>query len=109
MLHIRSDGPVVERSRGQDHGVLIGPARGVCPGLLLVVPVVGARGEAGDAVGIVAPHGEGEVDLVGGQGDVGVQRQDGVGDDLKWSKSIITKSAYFIRMYVQRSSNRLLR
>ena len=47
-----------------------------------MVPVVGARREAGDAVGVAAPHGEGEVDLVGGQDDVGVQREDGVGDDL---------------------------
>ena len=74
---------MVECGRGQDHRVLVGPAGGVGPGLLLVVPVVRARRESGDAIGIIAPHGEGEVDLVGGEGDVGVQREDGVGDDLK--------------------------
>ena len=73
---------MVECGRGEDHGILVGPAGGVGPGLPLVVPVVGARREAGDPVGVAAPHGEGEVDLVGGQGDVGVQREDGVGDDL---------------------------
>ena len=73
---------MVEGCRGEDHGVLVGPAGGVGPGPPLVVPVVGARREAGDAVGVGAPHGEGEVDLVGGQRDVGVKREDGVGDDL---------------------------
>lgn len=83
-LKIRQLGvPVVEGGRGQDHRVLVGPAGGVGPGLLLVVPVVRARREPGDAIGVVAPNGEGEVDLVGGEGDVGVQREDGVGDDLK--------------------------
>ena len=74
---------MVEGGRGQDHRILVGPAGGVGPGLFLVVPVVRARREPGDAIGVVAPHGEREVDLVGCQGNVGVQRQDGVGDDLE--------------------------
>ena len=62
-----------------------------------MVPVVGSRGESHDPVAEVPPNGEGKVDLVGGQGDVGVQREDGVGRDLEKNCLI-----YFLIFYVRR-------
>lgn len=55
--------PVVEGSSSQDDGVVVGPFRGVAPGVLQGIPEVAPRRVSHDPLGEVPPHQEGKVHL----------------------------------------------
>ena len=54
---------MVESCPRQDHGVVIGPFRGVAPAGPGTVPVVAPCGIADDALRKALPHGKGEIHL----------------------------------------------
>lgn len=55
--------PVVEGSSSQDDGVVVGPFRGVAPGVLQGIPEVAPRRVSHDPLGEAPPHQEGKVHL----------------------------------------------
>lgn len=59
--------PVVEGSSSQNDGVVVGPFRGVTPGVLQRVPEVAPRRVSHDPLGEAPPHQEGKVHLRGGK------------------------------------------
>lgn len=59
--------PVVEGSSSQNDGVVVGPFRGVTPGVLQRVPEVAPRRVSHNPLGEALPHQEGKVHLRGGK------------------------------------------
>lgn len=55
--------PVVEGSSSQDDGVVVGPFRGVAPGVLQGIPEVAPGRVAHDSLRKAPPHQEGKVHL----------------------------------------------
>lgn len=61
----------------QNHGVFVGPFRGVSPELFLVIPEVRAGGEADDPIGEILPDSECEFNLFRRDGGIVVELENG--------------------------------
>lgn len=72
---------MVERGARQHNRVVVRPFRRVAPCVLRVVPEMGARRIADDAIGEIAPHAIRKVQFVRVENGVLVQREDRIGFD----------------------------
>lgn len=80
---------MVEGSRGENHGELVGPLGGVAPATLGLIPEMAACQKAHHPLWEALPHRKTKVHLICGKTAVGIEAEDSISTDgTVWEEAV---------------------